>query len=329
MLRLTDICKRFDSKTVADRISLTVSAGETLAVLGRSGCGKSTLLKIIAGIVKPDSGEVWLDGQNITAVPPEKRNVSLMFQDYALFPHLTAQENVGFGLKMRRLPKAEIEAQTMQALRDIGLENEARRKPGSLSGGEQQRLALARALIIKPSLLLLDEAFSSLDTHLRRHLRDQTVRRIRRQNIPAILVTHDPEEAFTLADRIALMHAGRVLQYGAPRDLLQHPADAQAARLLGLQNVSEERYIPPQAITVCAAGSDSPAEGRIVRITDLPEARRLIFVHRRYGELTADLNRQQAGWLDSLPDNGRIGVSIDDRQIVRFAGQASTGGGAV
>ena len=170
MLRLTDICKRFDSKTVADRISLTVSAGETLAVLGRSGCGKSTLLKIIAGIVKPDSGEVWLDGQDITAVPPEKRNVSLMFQDYALFPHLTAQENVGFGLKMRHLPKAEIEAQTMQALRDIGLENEARRKPGSLSGGEQQRLALARALIIKPSLLLLDEAFSSLDTHLRHNL---------------------------------------------------------------------------------------------------------------------------------------------------------------
>jgi len=111
MLRLTDICKRFDSKTVADRISLTVSAGETLAVLGRSGCGKSTLLKIIAGIVKPDSGEVWLDGQDITAVPPEKRNVSLMFQDYALFPHLTAQENVGFGLKMRRLPKAEIEGE--------------------------------------------------------------------------------------------------------------------------------------------------------------------------------------------------------------------------
>ena len=329
MLQLKNIDKSFGTKQVAQNISLSVEGGGVLAVLGKSGCGKSTLLKIIAGLTPADGGEVWLNGRDITLMPSEKRNISLMFQDYALFPHLNAWQNAAFGLKMRKVPRKEAEQRARQALDEVGLGGEAERSVDSLSGGEQQRLALARALVTQPDLLLLDEAFSSLDTHLRRHLRDQTVRRIRRQNIPAILVTHDPEEAFTLADRIALMHAGRVLQYGAPRDLLQHPADAQAARLLGLQNVSEERYIPPQAITVCAAGSDSPAEGRIVRITDLPEARRLIFVHRRYGELTADLDRQQAGWLDSLPDNGRIGVTIDDRQIVRFAGQTPNSDGAV
>ena len=308
MLRLTDICKRFDSKTVADRISLTVSAGETLAVLGRSGCGKSTLLKIIAGIVKPDSGEVWLDGQNITAVPPEKRNVSLMFQDYALFPHLTAQENVGFGLKMRRLPKAEIEAQTMQALRDIGLENEARRKPGSLSGGEQQRLALARALIIKPSLLLLDEAFSSLDTHLRHNLYRLTDESIRRQNIPAVLVTHSPEEAAALADHIALMHEGRILQYGTPAELFRRPADAQAARLLGLPNTDDARHIPTHAIRPDSQGTPC----RILSLTPLPDSLRLTFAHPEYGELTTLLPAGQ------LPAGDTVPIHIDKGQIVWF-----------
>ena len=312
MLRLTDICKRFDSKTVADRISLTVSAGETLAVLGRSGCGKSTLLKIIAGIVKPDSGEVWLDGQDITAVPPEKRNVSLMFQDYALFPHLTAQENVGFGLKMRRLPKAEIEAQTMQALRDIGLENEARRKPGSLSGGEQQRLALARALIIKPSLLLLDEAFSSLDTHLRRHLRTLTAERIRSQNIPAILVTHSAEEACTMVDTIAIMHEGRILQHGTPETLIRRPVNAQAALLLGLANTGDTRYIPQHAIRFDPNGTAV----RISEAAPLAEGIRLTLAHPQYGDLIwyphADHNADK-------PQTGQeIRISVDESQIVWF-----------
>ena len=229
MLQLKNINKRFGSKTVAQDINLNVEAGEILAVLGRSGCGKSTLLKTIVGLVRPDSGEVWLNGDNITDMPSEKRNISLMFQDYALLPHLTALDNVGFGLKMRRLPKAEIEEQSMQALRDIGLEHEAQRKPESLSGGEQQRLALARALITRPSLLLLDEAFSSLDTHLRHHLRTLTAERIRSQNIPAILVTHSAEEACTMADTIAIMHEGRILQHGTPETLIRRPINAQAA----------------------------------------------------------------------------------------------------
>ena len=281
MLQLKNINKRFGSKTVAQDINLNVEAGEILAVLGRSGCGKSTLLKTIVGLVHPDSGEVWLNGDNITDMPSEKRNISLMFQDYALLPHLTALDNVGFGLKMRRLPKADIEEQSMQALRDIGLEHEAQRKPESLSGGEQQRLALARALITRPSLLLLDEAFSSLDTHLRHHLRTLTAERIRSQNIPAILVTHSAEEACTMADTIAIMHEGRILQHGTPETLIRRPVNAQAALLLGLANTGDTRYIPQHAIRFDPNGTSV----RINEAVPLAEGTRLTLVHPQYGDL--------------------------------------------
>ena len=308
MLQLKNINKRFGSKTVAQDINLNVEAGEILAVLGRSGCGKSTLLKTIVGLVYPDSGEVWLNGDNITDMPSEKRNISLMFQDYALLPHLTALDNVGFGLKMRRLPKAEIEEQSMQALRDIGLEHEAQRKPESLSGGEQQRLALARALITRPSLLLLDEAFSSLDTHLRHNLYRLTDESIRRQNIPAVLVTHSPEEAAALADHIALMHEGRILQYGTPAELFRRPANAQAARLLGLPNTDDARHIPTHAIRPDPQGTPC----RILSLTPLPDSLRLTFAHPEYGELTTLL---PAG---HLPAGDTVPIHIDKGQIVWF-----------
>ena len=312
MLQLKNINKRFGSKTVAQDINLNVEAGEILAVLGRSGCGKSTLLKTIVGLVRPDSGEVWLNGDNITDMPSEKRNISLMFQDYALLPHLTALDNVGFGLKMRRLPKAEIEEQSMQALRDIGLEHEAQRKPESLSGGEQQRLALARALITRPSLLLLDEAFSSLDTHLRRHLRTLTAERIRSQNIPAILVTHSAEEACTMADTIAIMHEGRILQHGTPETLIRRPVNAQAALLLGLANTGDTRYIPQHAIRFDPNGTAV----RISEAVPLAEGIRLTLVHPQYGDLIwyphadHDTDKPQAGQ--------EIRISVDENQIVWF-----------
>ena len=312
MLQLKNINKRFGSKTVAQDINLNVEAGEILAVLGRSGCGKSTLLKTIVGLVRPDSGEVWLNGDNITDMPSEKRNISLMFQDYALLPHLSALDNVGFGLKMRRLPKAEIEEQSMQALRDIGLEHEAQRKPESLSGGEQQRLALARALITRPSLLLLDEAFSSLDTHLRHHLRTLTAERIRSQNIPAILVTHSAEEACTMADTIAIMHEGRILQHGTPETLIRRPVNAQAALLLGLANTGDTRYIPQHAIRF-------DPNGTAVRISEtipLAEGTRLTLTHPQYGDL---IWYPHADHDTDKPQTGQeIRISVDESQIVWF-----------
>ena len=312
MLQLKNINKRFGNKTVAQDINLNVEAGEILAVLGRSGCGKSTLLKTIVGLVRPDSGEVWLNGDNITDMPSEKRNISLMFQDYALLPHLTALDNVGFGLKMRRLPKAEIEEQSMQALRDIGLEHEAQRKPESLSGGEQQRLALARALITRPSLLLLDEAFSSLDTHLRHHLRTLTAERIRSQNIPAILVTHSAEEACTMADTIAIMHEGRILQHGKPETLIRRPVNAQAALLLGLANTDDTRYIPQQAIRFDPNGTAV----RISEAVPLAEGTRLTLVHPQYGDL---IWYPHADHDTDKPQTGQeIRISVDESQIVWF-----------
>ena len=312
MLQLKNINKRFGSKTVAQDINLNVEAGEILAVLGRSGCGKSTLLKTIVGLVRPDSGEVWLNGDNITDMPSEKRNISLMFQDYALLPHLTALDNVGFGLKMRHLPKAEIEEQSMQALRDIGLEHEAQRKPESLSGGEQQRLALARALITRPSLLLLDEAFSSLDTHLRRHLRTLTAERIRSQNIPAILVTHSAEEACTMADTIAIMHEGRILQHGTPETLIHRPVNAQAALLLGLANTDDTRYIPQHAIRFDPDGTSV----RISEAVPLAEGTRLTLAHPQYGDL---IWYPHADHDTDKPQTGQeIRISVDESQIVWF-----------
>ena len=312
MLQLKNINKRFGSKTVAQDINLNVEAGEILAVLGRSGCGKSTLLKTIVGLVRPDSGEVWLNGDNITDMPSEKRNISLMFQDYALLPHLTALDNVGFGLKMRRLPKAEIEEQSMQALRDIGLEHEAQRKPESLSGGEQQRLALARALITRPSLLLLDEAFSSLDTHLRHHLRTLTAERIRSQNIPAILVTHSAEEACTMADTIAIMHEGRILQHGTPETLIRRPINAQAALLLGLANTGDTRYIPQHAIRFDPNGTAV----RINEAVPLAEGTRLTLTHPQYGDL---IWYPHADHDTDKPQTGQeIRISVDESQIVWF-----------
>ena len=312
MLQLKNINKRFGSKTVAQDINLNVEAGEILAVLGRSGCGKSTLLKTIVGLVRPDSGEVWLNGDNITDMPSEKRNISLMFQDYALLPHLTALDNVGFGLKMRRLPKAEIEEQSMQALRDIGLEHEAQRKPESLSGGEQQRLALARALITRPSLLLLDEAFSSLDTYLRHHLRTLTAERIRSQNIPAILVTHSAEEACTMADTIAIMHEGRILQHGTPETLIRRPVNAQAALLLGLANTGDTRYIPQHAIRFDPNGTSV----RINEAVPLAKGIRLTLVHPQYGDL---IWYPHADHDTDKPQTGQeIRISVDESQIVWF-----------
>ena len=186
MLELIGIYKAFGSKTVADNISLSVADGKLLAVLGPSGCGKSTLLNIAAGLVAADSGEVWIGGENRSRMPPERRRVALMFQDYALLPHLNVWQNVAFGLKMQGVGKQEARRRAEAALAEVGLAAELGRRTDALSGGEQQRVALARALVVQPQLLLLDEPFSSLDTGLRRQLREQALAQIRRQNIPAV-----------------------------------------------------------------------------------------------------------------------------------------------
>lgn len=314
MLQLKNINKRYGSKTVADNISFEVGNGMLLAVLGRSGCGKSTLLKIAAGLVEPDGGEIWINGENRTRTPPERRHISLVFQDYALLPHLTVLQNVAFGLKMRGIGKTETQRRAEAMLAEVGLADEAGRLPESLSGGEQQRVALARALVTEPQLMLLDEPFSSLDTALRSQLRNLAAENIRRRNIPAVMVTHDPEEAFALADRIALMHNGKIIQLADPDTLIAAPADARAARLIGAENVTDTRYIPQQALCF---NHPQGAAGKILSHTRLPDRSLITLAHPQYGEIRLYLDPAEYGG-PNLQPGSEWPLKIDESQVVRF-----------
>jgi iron(III) transport system ATP-binding protein len=220
-------------------VSLEVRAGELVAVLGPSGCGKTTLLRLIAGFERPDSGSIEAGDERVAGngsfVPPERRRVGMVFQDYALFPHLTVERNVAFGLERR--PRAERRTLTRTTLELVGLQHKARRYPHELSGGERQRVALARALAPEPEVVLLDEPFSSLDASLRADLRREVELILRDAGATALLVTHDQEEALSLADRLAVMRDGRLVQIGAPEEVYARPADRWSAQFLGEVNV--------------------------------------------------------------------------------------------
>jgi iron(III) transport system ATP-binding protein len=227
------VTKRFDSAAAAvDGFTFTARPGEVVCLLGPSGCGKSTLLRLAAGIETPDEGIIRLDGKEIagpsTFVPPEKRGIGLVFQDYALFPHIDALHNVGFGI--RNLDKREALSVADAALRRVGLGHRLRAMPHELSGGEQQRVALARAIVPRPRVLLMDEPFSNLDSRMRDAVREETIALLRETGATAFIVTHDPEEAMRIADRIVLMRQGRIVQAGSGRDIYERPADVETAR---------------------------------------------------------------------------------------------------
>ena len=283
MLTLSQISKSFQQKTTARDISFSVGAGSITAILGASGSGKSTLLNIIAGLVQPDSGEVYINGEAQNAIAPERRHVAMMFQDFALLPHLNVWQNAAFGLRMRGVGKADAREQAQALLGEVGMGNMAERHISALSGGEKQRVALARALAGTPKVLLLDEPFSSLDTTLRSQLQSQTRELVRRRQIPAVLVTHDPAEACFMADNIALLAGGELLQHDTPEAVLRRPANAQAARLLGCLNVSDAHYIPPEAIHL------SPHSGTLCTLQHsfrLPIGYRIEATHPHFGAIT-------------------------------------------
>jgi ABC-type Fe3+/spermidine/putrescine transport system ATPase subunit len=229
-----------------------VEAGETVCLLGASGSGKSTLLRIIAGLEKPERGQVLWDGQDLAGVPVHRRGFGLMFQDYALFPHRSVAENVAFGLRMQNQPSAEIAEQVRAALEQVNLTGFASRRVTDLSGGEQQRVALARALAPRPRLLMLDEPLGALDRALKEQVEEELRRLLRAADMPAIYVTHDQEEAFAVADRLILLNQGRVEQSGAPAQVYAQPASPWVARFLGLSNLLPGRLLglaPLQAET--------------------------------------------------------------------------------
>lgn len=235
--QLKSLRKTFQSTVAVEEFDLDVADGEFVALLGPSGCGKTTVLRMVAGITEPDRGEIRFGERRIEGLPPERRNAGLVFQSYALFPHMRVEANVGFGLKMRGLPAAEIRQRVRSALGLVDLAAMSARYPRELSGGQQQRVALARALVIEPDVLLLDEPLSNLDAKLREQLREDIRALQRRLGMTTIYVTHDQSEALALADRVVLMNAGRVVEMGSPHDLYRLPRNRFTAEFLGHTNI--------------------------------------------------------------------------------------------
>jgi putative spermidine/putrescine transport system ATP-binding protein len=265
VVELRGVSQDFGAGPVVADLDLAVGAGEMLSLLGPSGCGKSTTLRMIAGYLRPTEGRVFIRGRDATTVAPRRRNIGMVFQSYALFPHLSVAENVAFGLRMRKIGKPERTRRVGEALELVGLGELADRRPGQLSGGQQQRVALARAVVIEPDVLLLDEPLSNLDARLRVQLRGELARVQRETGLTAVLVTHDQEEALAVSDRIVVLHEGRIAQQGRPAELFEHPRSRFVAQFLGYENVLElpgrgPVAIRPEHVRVePAAGAPAPA----------------------------------------------------------------------
>ena len=232
-LTLDRLTRRFAGQVAVQELSLEIHAGELLALVGASGSGKTTTLRMVAGYESPDSGVIRLDGRDITALPPERRGFGMVFQHYALFPHLSVMENVGFGLEARGVGGAERQRRALAALESVGLGAKATRQVQALSGGEQQRVAMARAMVIQPRVLLLDEPLSNLDPTLREEMRTELRATLQGAHVTALFVTHDQEDAFAIADRVALLEHGVLLQHGTPEQLYDRPASRAVAEFIG------------------------------------------------------------------------------------------------
>jgi putative spermidine/putrescine transport system ATP-binding protein len=298
-LELINLSKAFGSALAVDGASFTLGNGEMLAVLGPSGCGKTTTLRMVAGFIAPSTGTVRLKGRDITALPPNRRDMGMVFQNYALFPHLTVFDNVAFGLRARRLPKEDVAKRVQTYLELVGLAKLDHRYPKELSGGQQQRVALARVLALHPQLLLFDEPLSNLDAKLRVQMRGEIRRLQRKSGISAMFVTHDQEEAMVIADRIVVMNQGRVEQIGSPSEIYDHPRTRFVADFIGTTNLlvgrvtdgvfrtlsglslpSEDAHsvasgdelvllIRPEKISISKQSGQAPFTGRVVKVTNL------------------------------------------------------------
>jgi putative spermidine/putrescine transport system ATP-binding protein len=285
-LEITGVRKTFGPVHAVDGVQLSVVKGEFFALLGPSGCGKTTLLRVIAGIYPSDAGSVTLNGRDITRAPMHRRNMAMVFQSYALFPHLSAFDNVAFGLRARRLPRDEIRGRVAEALALVRLEALSARYPAQMSGGQQQRVALARALAVRPELLLLDEPLSNLDARLRDEMRVEIRDLQRRLGITTVLVTHDIGEAFTMSDRMGVMQDGKIVQIGRSEDIYNHPANRFVANFVGptnelpLTDIEEEPggwlgLLPAGLVVRLPAPSGPMGKGPGLRLILRPEALRI------------------------------------------------------
>lgn len=290
IIELRGVDKSFEDTRALEGIDLSISNGEFLTLLGPSGCGKTTILRILSGFETPDQGDVSIGGQRMNDVPPERRQVNTVFQNYALFPHMTVRDNVAFGLRMQSCPKGEIEGRVLEALRMVHLEQYADRRPHQLSGGQQQRVAIARALVKMPRVLLLDEPLSNLDARLRLQTREEIRKIQKKTGITTVFVTHDQDEAMSISDRIAVMRLGVLMQMGRPQEVYDNPANLFVAKFLGTPpiNVFEGRvrdgrlYIGDEAVFSAEGVPDQEVWAGV-----RPEG----FLLQEDGPLTCELNR--------------------------------------
>ncbi|MEP7064591.1 MAG: ABC transporter ATP-binding protein [Gemmatimonadota bacterium] len=317
-LSLDTLTRRFREKLAVDALSLEIASGELVALMGASGSGKTTTLRMVAGYEPPDSGKVWLEGKDITTRAPRVRGFGMVFQHYALFPHMTVGQNVAFGLEARGVSKAERSARAAAALANVGLDGAAPRAIQSLSGGEQQRVALARALVIEPPVLLLDEPLSNLDPNLRRSTRNELRATLRRLGLTALFVTHDQEDAFAVADRVALMENGRLLQVGAPEELHDHPVSRAVAEFIGRATFVPGEYDGVN-VTVRVAGGATTLAARAPATLD--GARNVLAVLRPDALAFA---KDGSGWAGVVTDRRFAGtqlvyrVRVDERTEVEL-----------
>ena len=297
-IEVRNVSKRFGTFTALDDVSLEIPDGSLTAVLGPSGSGKSTLLRIVAGLERPDSGEIRLSGEDATRLAPQRRNVGFVFQHYAAFKHMTVRDNVGFALSIRKRPKKEIRERVDELLELVQLQGFADRYPSKLSGGQRQRMALARALAAKPRVLLLDEPFGALDARVRAELRDWLRRLHEEVHVTTVFVTHDQEEAMEVADRVAVMDHGKLEQVGAPAELYDEPASEFVLRFVGDAVRLGSQLVRPHEIVLRRWPSDGAVEVEVERIAVLGADVRVDLVDGNGERLAARLHREQLDDLD-------------------------------
>ncbi len=300
-IEIRGIGKRFGDFVALDDVSLEVETGSLTALLGPSGSGKSTLLRIVAGLEHPDTGTVRLDGEDVTRRPPQARGVGFVFQHYAAFKHMTVRKNVAFGLEIRRRPKAEVAARVGELLDLVQLRGLADRYPAQLSGGQRQRMALARALAVEPTVLLLDEPFGALDARVRKELRRWLRRLHEEQRVTTVIVTHDQEEAMDVADRIALMHEGRIQQVGGPRELYDEPANDFVMSFFGPVVQTPEGAVRPHDLALSTDGAAGSFEAMVTRVVHLGFEVRVDLLDGRGRALSAQLTRDDEAELELEP----------------------------
>jgi sulfate transport system ATP-binding protein len=300
-IEIVGVGKRFGEFVALDDVSLEVETGSLTALLGPSGSGKSTLLRIVAGLEQPDAGTVHLEGEDVTKRPPQDRGVGFVFQHYAAFKHMTVRKNVAFGLEIRKRPKAEIAERVDELLRLVQLHGLADRFPAQLSGGQRQRMALARALAVEPSVLLLDEPFGALDARVRKELRIWLRRLHDEQHVTTVIVTHDQEEAMDVADRIALMHEGRIQQIGGPRELYDAPANDFVLSFFGPVVETAAGPVRPHDLAVSLDASPDAFEAMVSRVVHLGFEVRVELVDGDGRAFSAQLTRDEEAELELEP----------------------------